>query len=59
MAGADFWSMKGSYFAIERGQLFCLLGPNGAGACKILRDALAGILLDPCLARCVIVNGDQ
>ena len=24
--------MKGSYFAIERGQLFCLLGPNGAGA---------------------------
>ena len=37
--GADFWSMKGSYFAIERGQLFCLLGPNGAGAYTPLRCA--------------------
>ena len=39
---ADFWSMKGSYFAIERGQLFCLLGPNGAGTDWPLRDAHAG-----------------
>jgi ABC-type multidrug transport system ATPase subunit len=23
--------LKGSYFAIPKGQLFCLLGPNGAG----------------------------
>ncbi|GIL78966.1 hypothetical protein Vretimale_187 [Volvox reticuliferus] len=27
----DFWAIKGSWFSIERGQLFCLLGPNGAG----------------------------
>ena len=27
----EFWAVKGSWFAIERGQLFCLLGPNGAG----------------------------
>jgi ABC-type multidrug transport system ATPase subunit len=29
--GADFWAVKGSWFGIEQGQLFCLLGPNGAG----------------------------
>ncbi|GLI66002.1 hypothetical protein VaNZ11_009613 [Volvox africanus] len=27
----DFWAIKGSWFSIEQGQLFCLLGPNGAG----------------------------
>lgn len=27
----DFWAIKGSWFGIEQGQLFCLLGPNGAG----------------------------
>ncbi|EFJ52653.1 hypothetical protein VOLCADRAFT_85850 [Volvox carteri f. nagariensis] len=27
----DFWAMKGSWFSIPQGQLFCLLGPNGAG----------------------------
>ena len=27
----EFWAIKGSWFAIERGRLFCLLGPNGAG----------------------------
>jgi len=27
----DFWAVKGSWFGIEQGQLFCLLGPNGAG----------------------------
>lgn len=27
----DFWAIKGSWFGIEEGQLFCLLGPNGAG----------------------------
>eukprot|EP00878_Enallax_costatus_P038857 GHUV01044342.1.p2 GENE.GHUV01044342.1~~GHUV01044342.1.p2 ORF type:complete len:111 (+),score=30.80 GHUV01044342.1:601-933(+) len=28
---ADFWAIKGSWFGIQEGQLFCLLGPNGAG----------------------------
>ncbi|GLC34108.1 hypothetical protein PLESTB_000838300 [Pleodorina starrii] len=27
----DFWAIRGSWFSIEQGQLFCLLGPNGAG----------------------------
>ncbi|GFR51512.1 hypothetical protein Agub_g13927, partial [Astrephomene gubernaculifera] len=27
----DFWAIRGSWFGIEQGQLFCLLGPNGAG----------------------------
>ncbi len=63
-AGADFWSMKGSYFAIERGQLFCLLGPNGAGAYRNLRDAHAGPSQMLChklsfsFSRCAAVSDD-
>lgn len=39
----DFWAIKGSYFAIERGQLFCLLGPNGAGKTTTI-NCLTGVL---------------
>ena len=42
-SAADFWAMKGSYFAIERGQLFCLLGPNGAGKTTTI-NCLTGVL---------------
>ena len=32
---AEFWAIKGSWFRIQKGKLFCLLGPNGEqeGAC--------------------------
>lgn len=39
----EFWAVKGSWFAIERGQLFCLLGPNGAGKSTTI-NLLTGVL---------------
>ncbi|KAI8472689.1 MAG: hypothetical protein J3K34DRAFT_204610 [Monoraphidium minutum] len=39
----DFWAIKGSWFGIEKGQLFCLLGPNGAGKTTTI-NCLTGVL---------------
>ncbi|PSC73682.1 ABC transporter A family member 2 [Micractinium conductrix] len=39
----EFWAIKGSWFAIERGRLFCLLGPNGAGKTTTI-NCLTGVL---------------
>lgn len=39
----DFWAIKGSWFAIENGSLFCLLGPNGAGKTTTI-NCLTGVL---------------
>ncbi|GAB4824042.1 hypothetical protein N2152v2_011088 [Parachlorella kessleri] len=39
----DFWAVKGSWFAIEKGRLFCLLGPNGAGKTTTI-NCLTGVL---------------
>lgn len=38
-----FWSIKGSWFAIEKNQLFCLLGPNGAGKTTTI-NCLTGVM---------------
>ncbi|EFN57675.1 hypothetical protein CHLNCDRAFT_57211 [Chlorella variabilis] len=39
----EFWAIKGSWFAIERNQVFCLLGPNGAGKTTTI-NCLTGVL---------------
>ncbi len=39
----DFWAIKGSWFSIHQGELFCLLGPNGAGKSTTI-NALTGEL---------------
>ncbi|GMH33239.1 hypothetical protein BSKO_01073 [Bryopsis sp. KO-2023] len=39
----SFWSIKGSWFAIEKNQLFCLLGPNGAGKTTTI-NCLTGVI---------------
>jgi ABC-type multidrug transport system ATPase subunit len=38
-----FWALKGPWFRIPRGQLFCLLGPNGAGKTTTI-NCLTGVL---------------
>jgi ABC-type multidrug transport system ATPase subunit len=38
-----FEAVKGSWFSIERGELFCLLGPNGAGKSTTI-NMLTGVL---------------
>ncbi|KAK9805624.1 hypothetical protein WJX72_008643 [[Myrmecia] bisecta] len=40
---SEFWAIKGSWFAIEKNQLFCLLGPNGAGKTTTI-NCLTGVL---------------
>lgn len=40
---APFVAVKGSWFSIERGTLFCLLGPNGAGKTTTI-NMLTGVL---------------
>lgn len=39
----NFWSIRDSWFSIEKGQLFCLLGPNGAGKTTTI-NCLTGVL---------------
>lgn len=39
----QFWALKGPWFRIPRGQLFCLLGPNGAGKTTTI-NCLTGVL---------------
>lgn len=39
----EFWAIKGSWFSIAQGQLFCLLGPNGAGKTTTI-NCLTGVL---------------
>eukprot|EP00887_Chlorella_sp_A99_P004766 scaffold4.g4766.t1 len=39
----EFWAVHGSWFAIERGRVFCLLGPNGAGKSTTI-NCLTGVL---------------
>lgn len=39
----SFWSIKGSWFSIEKNQLFCLLGPNGAGKTTTI-NCLTGVI---------------
>jgi len=38
-----FWAIKGSWFSIEKDQLFCLLGPNGAGKTTTI-NCLTGVI---------------
>jgi len=38
-----FWAVKGSWFSIEKDQLFCLLGPNGAGKTTTI-NCLTGVI---------------
>lgn len=38
-----FWALKGSWFSIEKNQLFCLLGPNGAGKTTTI-NCLTGVI---------------
>ena len=40
---ADFWAIKGSWFSIKEGNIFCLLGPNGAGKTTTI-NCLTGVL---------------
>eukprot|EP00210_Caulerpa_lentillifera_P000918 g888.t1 len=39
----SFFAIKGSWFAIDQGELFCLLGPNGAGKTTTI-NCLTGAL---------------
>lgn len=41
--GGDGWAVRGSWFAIEQGQLFALLGPNGAGKTTTI-NMLTGVI---------------
>ena len=41
--GKPFEAVKGSWFSIHRGELFCLLGPNGAGKTTTI-NMLTGVL---------------
>jgi len=40
---SDFWALRGPWFRIQRGSLFCLLGPNGAGKSTTI-NVLTGVL---------------
>ena len=39
----EFWAVRGSWFGIREGELFCLLGPNGAGKTTTI-NCLTGAL---------------
>ena len=41
--GRDFFAIKGNWFSIDEGELFCLLGPNGAGKTTTI-NCLTGVL---------------
>ena len=41
--GNKFFAIKGNWFSIDEGELFCLLGPNGAGKTTTI-NCLTGVL---------------
>ncbi|GBG71074.1 hypothetical protein CBR_g8373 [Chara braunii] len=52
----EFHAVKGSWFNIEKGKLFCLLGPNGAGKTTTI-NCLTGVI--PTTSGDALVYGDS